>query len=190
MPVEIPAPITFNSYKHHFRFLLSELDDWRQMEWSSVNAQLLSIGNNLLDFYLGDLDVDEIVYETLQYFNCEGIDEYAEFLEWLNPPKWKKITLSDHSEWLIKKGDDPERYTHIHPAKYSTHTIRVRATTLKTVLALESLALRIDPVSVNNLNVINRVRKNYLKLSPIKSLRKGESGILRLWELFQNYPCT
>lgn len=190
MPVEIPVPITFNPYKHHFRFLHSELDNWRQMEWSSVHVQLLSIGNNLLDLYLGDLSVDDIVNETLKFFSRGGIVESDEFIKWLNPPKWKKITISDHSEWLIKKGDDPERYIHIHPAKYSAHSIRVRATTLKTVLALESLSIPIDPFSGNNLDAVNRVRKNNLKLSPIKLLRKSESGILRLWELFQNYPCT
>ncbi|WP_167619239.1 hypothetical protein [Maribellus sediminis] len=186
MPVEIPVPITFNPYKHHFRFLLNELDVWRKQPISEDKESLLKIGKNLVDFYTGSLPVETIVAETLDYFRKRQLLSYDAFLGWLNPPHWKKIVLSDQSEWLIKQGDNPERFIHIHPAKYSKHSIRVRASTLKTVLALEILSVRQHPVAAKNLEAVNTARMDLLGLSPIKSLHKSESGIMRLWELFQN----
>ena len=190
MPVEIPVPIMFSPYKHHFRFLLSELKTWQSMSQEEVRESLLKIGNNLIDFYTGSLPVEAIIAETLQYFTERKLLPESDFLEWLNPPHWKKIILSDDSEWLIKQGENAERYLHIHPAKYSKHSIRVRASTLKTVLALEISATRMSSVQAKNLEAVNTARKELFGLSPIKALHGDESGIMRLWHLFQNAPHT
>ena len=82
-------------------------------------------------------------------------------------------------------GITPERYVHIHPAKYSRHTIRVKANTLKTVLALKYASIKLMDKPNYNLQEVNRIRVELLGFSPIKSIRKGDSEILRLWELFQ-----
>jgi len=186
MTVEIPVPLTYNPYKHHFRFLLAAVEEWRKIPWEKVIPELMQIGNNLIDFYLGELAVKEVANQTIAYFSAMGIRNQSEFLEWLDPPHWKKISLSDESQWLIKQGNDIERYIHIHPAKFSSHTIRVRAITLKTVLALEVRQIKLQPLARQNLEIVNLIRIELLGLSPIKSLRKNESGILRLWQLFQN----
>jgi hypothetical protein len=188
MPVEIPVPITFNPYKHHFRFLLNEIEVWRKQRLEETSKPLLKIGSNLIDFYLGELSVNEIVCETVDYFEKSGIRSRKVFRQWLNESKWRKILLSDNSEWLVKTGDSSERFIHIHPAKYSKLTIRVRGTTLKTVLALEISSIKIGQNTRKNLDAVNRVRLNQLNLSPIKSLKKTESGILHLWEMFQHQP--
>ena len=185
MPDEIPLPLTYNPYKHHFGFLLKAIEKWGEMPWEEVEPALLCIGSNLIDFYLGELSVEEVSKQTIDFFANRKITERAEFLRWLNPPHWKKIELSDGSEWLIKQGNDMQRYIHIHPAKLSLHTIRVRAVTLKTVLALEIKQVKLNAVTRENLESVNQIRKEYLNLSPIKSLRKNESGILRLWKLFR-----
>ncbi len=187
MPVEIPIPVTYNPYKHHYKFLLEAVKDWSRMSWEEIAPNMLLIGNNLIDFYLGELTVKEVANQTIAYFERAGIKGKSEFLEWLDPPHWKKIVLSDASEWLIKQGNDEKRFIHIHPAKFSPHTIRVRAVTLKTVLALEIEQIKIQAVATQNLVHVNRVRSEFLNLSPVKSLRKNESGILRLWQIFQNY---
>lgn len=191
MSVEIPLPVTYNPYKHHFRFLLAAVKEWRMNPWQKAETDFLSIGSNLIDFYLGTLSVEEVVDETIEIFKALGIDNRTGFMQWLDPPRWKKIILSDGSEWLIKAGNDAERYIHIHPAKYSPHTIRVRAVTLKTVLALEIERIKMQETAQQNLEPVNRIRYQILGLSPVKSLRKSESGILRLWNIFQantNYP--
>jgi len=185
MPDEIPLPLAFNPYKHHFGFLLKATEKWQKMPWEEVEPELLCIGSNLIDFYLGELSVEEVSRQTVDFLTNRSLIERDVFLRWLDPPHWKKIELSDGSKWLIKQGNDTQRYVHIHPAKRSPHTTRVRAVTLKTVLALEIKHVKLHAVSLENLESVNQIRKEYLNLSPIKSLRKNESGILRLWKLFR-----
>ena len=186
MNKKIPVPITFNTYKHHFQFLLKQIEVWQEQEWQQVEAEIISIGENLLDFYTGDLTVENICTECLHYFKRNGIFSKGEFTNWLNRHEYRKIKLSDSSEWIIKKGNDENRYIHIHPAKQSTHTIRVRAVTLKTVLAI---MVKISNISDNmhiNLSNVNYIRSEYLHLSPVKSIQR-DKGILRLWEIFLNH---
>lgn len=183
MSIEIPVPITFNPYKHHFRFLLEETEKWKAKNWTMVEKDLRSIGNNLIDFYVGDLSIIQICKESLDYFKRENITRKNEFSNWLNASAYKRIKLSDNSEWLVKEGINPNRYIHIHPAKYSQHTIRVRATTLKTVIALNVQSVPFQKEINTNLFAVNNIRMIMLGLSPIKSLTPG-AGILRIWKLF------
>lgn len=186
MPPEIPLPIQYNPYKHHFRFLLNELTDWQKSNWSLTEKTMLSIGNNLFDFYLGELTSEQVCEASLNYFEIKNITTKTAFNNWLGNSEWKKIVLPDDSRWLIKKGNQPDRYIHIHPAKFSKHTIRVRATTLKTVLTLCVHKIPILEDAELNLQAVNQHRISYLKLSPIKSLDEEDSGILKLWQLFVN----
>ncbi|WP_372649334.1 hypothetical protein [Draconibacterium sp.] len=186
MPPEIPLPIQYNPYKHHFRFLLNEIKEWRVNDWSVTEKVLLSIGNNLFDFYLGELTPEQICNSSLNYFETKNITTQTAFNHWLGNSEWKKITLSDESQWLIKRGNQADRYIHIHPAKFSKHTIRVRATTLKTVLTLCVHKIPISDDGEQNLQYVNKHRSSYLQLSPIKSLDEEDSGILKLWQLFVN----
>ncbi|KJF43425.1 hypothetical protein [Draconibacterium sediminis] len=186
MPPEIPLPIQYNPYKHHFRFLLSEIKEWRTSDWNVTEKAMLSIGSNLFDFYLGELTPGQVCNASLNYFVTKNIITQTDFNNWLRNAEWKKITLPDESKWLIKRGDQPDRYVHIHPAKFSTHTIRVRATTLKTVLTLCVHKIPFSDDAEQNLQSVNKQRISYLQLSPIKSLEEEDSGILKLWQLFVN----
>lgn len=184
---KIPVPVTFNTYKHHFRFLLQRIGIWENVEWNQVEEELFGIGENLLDFYTGDLTVESICNECILFFKTSNITDKITFINWLHPLEYRKIVLSDSSEWIIKEGKDPERFIHIHPAKQSAHTIRVRAATLKTVLVLMITTGTISQQMNENLQTVNHIRTAYLQLSPIKSLQCGK-GILNLWELFtSNY---
>ena len=183
MSDKIPAPITFNPYKHHLEFLKERINNWKKSKWENIDQEILCIGNNIIDLYFGLLRVEEICKECLEYFQKEKITEKEDLLNWLKPLKHKKIQLSDKSLWLIKEGIDPERFIHIHPAKYSPFSIRVRSTTLKTVIMLQIHSKPIGKEMKENLHFINQVRTNFLKLSPIKSLQP-EKGISHLWEIF------
>ena len=186
MPPEIPLPIQYNPYKHHFSFLLSEMAEWQKSDWSVTEKTMLLIGNNLFDFYLGELTPEQICKATLTYFETKNITTKTAFNKWMGTAEWKKITLPDESKWLIKKGIQANRFIHIHPAKFSKHTIRVRATTLKTVLTLCVHKIPILDDAELNLMAVNQQRSSYLQLSPIKSLDDENSGILKLWQLFVN----
>ena len=181
MTLHIPEPITFNPVKHHFRFLLQQTEDWRLQNWLQVKEELRVIGNNLLDLYLGDLSIHAICNEMLLFFEANKLLERNFFLEWINPMEYRKIELSDKSQWVIKKGDSFVRYLHIHPGKHSVHTIRVRASTLKTIIAMK-IHLP-EKNSMPALDEVNHIRTEFLELSPVKQLH-SEKGILKLWQLF------
>ena len=183
MNKKIPHPITFNTHKHHFQFLLKQIKRWRKQEWKEVEEELISIGENLIDFYTGDLSAEDICNECSHFCKINDINRKITLLKWLYPQEYRKIKLSDTSEWVVKSGKDHNRYVHIHPAKYSPHTIRVRGTTLKTVLALMANSVKFSVSLSKNLQSVNNIRTAYLHLSPIKSLTRNK-GIWQLWELF------
>ena len=151
MNQEIPIPITFNPQKHHFAFLKNQLQKWKKMDWKEIQSELLSIGSNLLDLYFGKLSVNEICEECIDLLHKNNLTQKDDFFVWLKPNDYRKIELSDHSLWVIKKGLDPLFFIHIHPAKQSPYTIRVRATTLKTVLALQIQSIPIQKDIKNSL---------------------------------------
>lgn len=182
---KIQAPVTLNAHKHHFHDLLRQMEIWKTMEWDKIYKELLLIGNNLLDFYTGTMTVDEVCTGINHFLIAQNILNSDDFEKWLYPIGYRKIILHDSSEWIIKMGNDPAKYVHIHPAKFSPHTIRVRANTLKTAIALTMKGHKILPDMHQNLQMINLIRTRFLQLSPVKSLHRGK-GILQLWELFDN----
>ncbi len=183
---KIPLPVTYNPYKHHFSFLMECISYWQKMDWQEVDKDLKLIGNNMLDLYLGNLSVENVCQQSIRFFLNNELLDKERYLNWLVPAGYRKIELADQSLWIIKKGDYASRYIHIHPAKNSLHTIRVRAATLKTVLALRIKDEKLRKDINRNLEAVNRIRMEYLELSPVKKLEPGK-GIVRLWHLF-NLP--
>jgi hypothetical protein len=186
MTGKIEVPVTFNAHKHHFQFLVNKIELWKKLDWQQVEPEIFLIGENLIDFYTGQLPVEKLINQSYQFFSEKGIIGKPAFSEWLYPAEYRKITLDDLSEWVIKLGNDADKYIHIHPAKYSPNTIRVRAATLKTVVALMIENGAILAQTNENLAVVNHIRDKYLLLSPVKSLQHGK-GILKLWEMFSNH---
>lgn len=183
--VHIIPPITFNPHKHHLGFLKTQMKIWQTLPWEVVKNELLLIGTNLIDFYYGKLAVKEICHECLQFAVKEGLSSKEKLRVWLYPKEFRKTIFSDGSEWVIKQGQNSNRYLHIHPAKYSKFTVRVRGTTLKTVVALKIFS---SPKNQEQLTLqqVNQIRSGKLALSPVKTLEKGK-GITRIWALF-NLP--
>lgn len=184
MQQEIPVPIMFRPLKHHLYFLQTEIKRWKNEPWQDVYEELLQVGDNLIDFYTGTLTVEQICTELLRFFAENNLLAHESFVKWLPLTGWKKVCISDRSEWLIKLGKQGNSFIHVHPAKYSRHGIRVRANSLKTVLALQIQEIRPEKQATSNLENVNFVRKKLLGLSPIKSLHSSDSGIMRLWILF------
>ncbi len=90
------------------------------------------------------------------------------YKNWLDQNNgFRELIISDSSIWTLRI-IDKESYIHIHPSRYSDHTIRLKANTLKTVLCTylfeEADSFLFDPF------VINLYRQKYLGLSPIKLL--------------------
>jgi hypothetical protein len=178
----IPAPVTFNPWKHHFNFINEHIHFWQGAGWKNVEPYILKTGNNLLDLYLGKLGVNRICDECLEYLKEKSLLEKPHLLKWLAPAGYQKIELSDKSVWIVKEAAEPDRYIHIHPAKNSFLTIRVRGATLKTVVAIAVLRDNIRDKTLT-LHEVNTIRTGYLDLSPVKSIQAGK-GILKFWHFF------
>lgn len=180
---DIPPPVTFNPHKHHLEFLKKQVKSWQNLPWPEVEKDLLLIGTNLIDLYSGKLSIEEIGRQCLNFAEKEGLASAEKLQNWLQPKEFRKIKLSDNSEWVIKQGVDSDRFLHIHPAKYSPFTARVRGTTLKTVVALKVLTEQTQ--NQLKLQLVNEIRSKKLGLSPVKTLEKGK-GISRIWSLFNS----
>jgi hypothetical protein len=173
-------PFTFNPYKHHLDFLKNEIEAWRNKEWIKVEQEIKCIGNNLVDLYYGKLTVAEIIDEFNAFKEKNELTSAQKLELWLKPLDYKKVKLSDGSLWVVKQGQDESRFLHIHPGKYSPFTLRAKAPTLKTVIALKVFGYK---SSLPGLSEVNKIRTEKLKLSPVKALVEGK-GIARLFSEF------
>lgn len=175
-------PVTFNPYKHHLGFLREKIEVWRKMDWKEAENEIRLIGNNLIDLYTGKLSIDEIIRETIIFAEENDLTSAEKLAQWLHPLDYRKTELSDNSFWVIKQGQIATRFLHIHPGKYSPFTIRIKAPTLKTVIALK---IHDDSAINPTLALVNRIRIEKLNLSPIKGLVAGR-GIARMLANFNS----
>ena len=155
---------------------------WKEKPWPEAEQELRLIGSNLIDLYYGILSVNEICIQMIEVAEQHGLTSSARLAEWLQPLEYRRIQLSDSSLWVIRQGQNEKRFLHIHPAKYSPFTIRVKAPTLKTVVAMQIFNINLNKSDVSE---VNRIRTQKLNLSPIKALAEGK-GIARLMKNFTN----
>ena len=124
-----------------------------------------------MDIYLGQLSPVAVCDEILIKLNKSGTYLPIQFQEWINDQHrgYNLLKLSDNSVWTLRLGDQPNRYIHIHPGRYSINTIRVKALTLKTSIAF---LINSDSGSLSeaNLDCVNSIRKTILDVSPLKSI--------------------
>ncbi|MDI9867930.1 hypothetical protein [Flectobacillus roseus] len=160
--------ILFNTLKHH----LPSIIDFIANHSVDSEVNLSKLGDSLMDLYIGRLSLDAIFEETLYFLKEQGItseEDYRVFLE--KHQGYATFQLSDTSKWVFLWGNEPERYVHIHPARYSPFTIRIKSATLKT-----AVMLKIRNVQQFDTDSINTARKS-IGLSPIKSMEKATNII-------------
>jgi hypothetical protein len=175
--IDIPAPILFNTWKHHAGFVRNQI--LQIIESGAVNlaalpARLQVIGTDLMDLYTGTLKPDEIAGGILaQLCEMERLAPEA-YGQWLQEAGgFRLLTLPDESRWVLRKGADAERYMHIHPGRWSPQTRRVRANVLKTaIMVLASAGTHGgDPLQTK---LVNEVRAR-LQLAPVPKVNADES---------------
>jgi len=157
----------FNVWKHHLAESLAQLDKCNKKNLTGFfPSVLLSLGNNVVDVYVGKLDEETIKREVGAYLQKKQCFEYDAFIRWISNAAYRKITLSDNSVWIIRLGFQKDQYIHIHPAKHSPHTVRTNSNTLKTIYYLYVHK------NLNNISreLINKIRKEKLNLPPVKTL--------------------
>lgn len=175
--IELPKPFLFNCIKHHARYIKSRIE-LLSKRIDLLAENLLIIGESQMDLYLGQLSPSEICAEVKEKLRqCDALDR-SKYSQWLQTKgkDYKTITLSDTSAWTLRHAEDEQHYVHIHPARYSPHTIRVKALTLKTAIAVLVYSKK-SKSSPLDLTVVNYVRKEILFESPVKSLKNSASLI-------------
>ena len=152
-------------------------------------GDLIVVGSKLMDLYHGSLSSGQIADEILATLAQCGHVALADFAPWIHAGGgFQVIEIADEqSKWVLRLGDEADRYIHIHPARCSPFTVRVRATVLTTaVLALAHAGLNGgDPLSRM---VVNAVRKEHLGLAPVGRDPSVHEGIGRVVELLRGPP--
>src|SRR3989304_357499 len=170
----VKKPVILNLYKHHKGFINSCIDKTKNMSsFSWLIEQLKIIGNSQMDIYYGNLSPLHLSLFSIEYLKNIGYFEKVKYIKWLDQEGkgYKLAQFPDHSTWTFRYGSNmPGCYIHIHPARYSYLTGRVKASGLKTAIAY--LAFKKFNHVDFSINDINHIRVNYLNLSPLKSLDK------------------
>lgn len=171
----LPSPILFHPLKHHLGYLRHFIHNSTD---EAFYAAMPRIGASQMDLYCGKLSLLNIGQEILGQLAAKGIVAESDFISFLTQGEgYQNLSISDGSTWTLLRGDDPERYVHIHPARYAQHCIRVKAGALKTAIMM----LRYGVTPNSETIQVNAVR-NLIGLSAIKDLQESE-GIGRIWEV-------
>jgi hypothetical protein len=184
--LEVPFPVLFNTWKHHAGALRARIAHSAQdgeVGLRQLAEQLVQIGGDLMDLYLGKLSPVEIADHVVVALKQDGRLALAEYGQWIEANGgYQVLTFAeDESRWVLRMGDEPDRYVHIHPARWAPQTLRVRANVLKTAI----LAVAYAAVHGNNpldVRLINTVRQQFLGYSPIGRLQ-GDQGIRGVIEI-------
>ncbi len=178
----IQLPLTFNCWKHHAGFIKKQVKFYRGEKTSVEELQktLFVIGESQMDLYVGELSPQKICDEIVSKLKSTGVLAFREYKKWLfeKGSEYKLIEISDNSVWALRLGKKEERYVHIHPGRYSPFTIRVKALTLKTAIAVLIINYEKNSPLIDTLK-INEVRKKILNSPPVKKV-SSNSAVVRV----------
>ena len=183
----IPKPILFNCWKHHLGFIKVELNTIKAKDEKDIKdfvKKLNIMGNSLSDLYTGLMSVQQIINYIIKNINELNVNDENSYKVWLHNENrdYKIIKVSDDSTWTLRHGNEKKRYIHIHPARYSVHSIRVKSISLKTA-SLLILWIKNFGGATEDIKLINQLRFNYLEASPVKTVFPN-SGLGKIIELF------
>jgi hypothetical protein len=171
-------PFIFNRFKHHLPTVRAAL---RYETRAQIEIHLKQIGDSVMDLYIGALPAETLFEEIAQQLIALNVYEsmlYESFLK--SNGNYYKLTVSDGSEWVLLMGNDLKHFVHIHPARYSAHSVRVKAASWKTVIAAKAF---LEESVALDLEHLNPIRKQ-LDLSPLKNIASAHA-LMRLFELFE-----
>ncbi|MDP4222035.1 MAG: hypothetical protein Q8868_01870 [Bacteroidota bacterium] len=172
----IPEPLLFNPLKHYLpfirEFIINYITDSVKPEIKKLTRELKHIGTCVMDIYTGELQQESIFREILQFLKTHGLEGKEAYMEWTgsNYDSFRIIPLSDSSQWTLKFYEQEARYVHIFPARYSPHTFRIKANTLKSAV-LYLILIGKDYITEDDLNKARAMAG----LSPIREVADAEA---------------
>lgn len=177
----VPLPVNFNCWKHHAGFITQQIKIVKKIgTLVELKIQLFKIGESQMDLYFGKHSPAEVSEQIIQILNRRKMTSSGQYQSWLakKEKNYQLVKLKDKSVWTLRLGEELERYVHIHPGRYSPHTMRVKATTLKTAIMILCFE-QTDEIKSIETEVVNFIRKKYLNEPPIKSF-SNTSGLGRI----------
>jgi len=188
-PWDVPSPVLLNTHKHHAGLLRERIRTAVAAGATglpSLAEELVIVGTKLMDLYHGPFSPREIADRVMAEVRSGRRGTPAEFRAWVDSAGgYQTIEFpEDMSRWVLRMGDEADRFVHVHPARYSPFTARVRANVLTTaVMTLAYSAIHGgDPLSRS---VVNAVRHDYLGLAPVGRDPSAVEGIGAVIELLR-----
>ncbi len=172
----ISPPLLFNQMKHHLGFIRQYISvncvPENRIKKDSLIKDIKRLGGSVMDIYTGLLSSEKISLEITDYLNSGRLVEKNLFAAWAgrDEKEFRIISLSDNSQWTLKYYDNDIRYVHLFPARYSPHSFRVKANTLKSAI-LYQVFIGKDLVTENDLNKA----RGFTGLSPVKDMVDAEA---------------
>jgi hypothetical protein len=174
--VSVPFPLLFNPLKHHLGYIRHFIEevatDNKMAGRNELVRELKHIGGSVMDVYSGELSYMDICDELLSYLNDKRITETDRFISWAgeDPNDFRTIHLSDGSQWILKYYENELRYIHSFPARFSPHSFRIKANTLRSAI-LYQIFIGKDFITEENLNTARAIGG----LSPVKDVMDTEA---------------
>ena len=188
-PWDVPKPVLFNTWKHHaaaLRHRIGEFVRGREAALQSLADELIVIGAKLMDLYTGSYSPAEVGRLVLEQLGRDGRLELEAFRDWVRAESgYRMLTLPDESAWVLRLGEEEDRYVHVHPGRWVPHTRRVRANVLKTAVMVLAVA-GVRGGEPMERTLVNRVRQEYLGLAPVGRHLDGEQGLGEVIDLLRS----
>ena len=167
------APIILNTWKHSLIYIRSQIQFFRLFPKNYPQDLLQGfqkIGESQFDLYTGGLDPVSIIKEVASQLSELNLIEHSQYQEWIGTQRhnYRNLQLPDQSKWILRNGNHPQNYIHLHPARYSQHSIRIKGTALKTAIAVKIQAK--NEMQLFDVEFVNQVRRDLLNLSPLRQL--------------------
>lgn len=164
-------PVLFNCYKHHLGFICSKINKIKKNEdIFCLLKELKILGNSQMDIYSGIIEPENIISKIRSILFIEGHYEKKEYEKWLiENGNFRIIRIDDGSSWVLLYNKSNDSYIHIHPARHSLNTFRINASAFKTAI-VTVIYCNISKRSFSTIELINRLRREFLELSPVKSM--------------------
>ena len=182
---QLPEPILFHPLKHHLGYLQEFIRQAATTPQAELKAALRTLGSSQLDLYTGLLPPPRIAQEVMAHLQALNLLQPEAYLAYLNTvsQEYFTLTLSDETDWVLRWGRVAGRHVHLHPARYTGHTARVKANVLKTAIAAVIASGNSGGTAID-VSLINQVRVEWLALPPVKAFNadEGVGEVIRLLE--------
>jgi hypothetical protein len=178
--------VLLNTWKHHAGALRERIATAVQSgDLQALADGIIVIGTELMDLYFGMLSPAEIGQQVVNQLCVDSrlaLDVYRPWLE--AGGGYRMLDLSDGCRWVLRLGNEADRYVHVHPGRYAAHTRRVRANVLKTAVMILAYTGRSGSNPFDR-TLVNTVRQRYLGLAPIGQQLTGDQGLGEVIDLLR-----